>query len=461
MSEALGVVSGSARPGPAASGPRTLRIRVPALGAPPAPVNDPAERGIRLGRLLWRPLTGTRGVAPPLAVDVSWRDGATAHCTLDDAARWSDGRPVTAADVAANAGLPEWEHVVAVADGPHSLHVSGPGARDFLARLIPVRVEDGAARHGTGSGPYRLVALAPERALLEPLSGHGPVLEFVGVACQDAALAQLRCGALDVILEADEEAVRQVLAEPGPAVVSLPDSTRTVQYLGFDFAGPRLPAAARRALARAALGADAATGVYRGLARPPSEPSGFRPDAATAPAPAPPTGAYRASDVPLELLVNEENRLRIATAHHVAARWAAAGTPTLVVVEPWPRFLARLDAGDMDCFLLTVREQPGLWSDRTGDGLLTRFTGYQVPAGAGREEIAARVAADVPAVVLTRHVAWTLAAAGALGHLDVLAAVTGAPAPSLTDAVSGPSGVSPADVASGLSGLSRPSAGAC
>ncbi|MFJ9811086.1 ABC transporter substrate-binding protein [Streptomyces sp. NPDC101158] len=423
-------------------------------------MNDPAERGIRLGRLLWRPLTGTRGVASPLAVDVSWRDGATAHCTLDDAARWSDGRPVTAADVAANAGLPEWEHVVAVADGPHSLRVSGPGARDFLARLIPVRVENGAARHGAGSGPYRLVAIAPERALLEPLSGHGPALEFVGVTCQDAALAQLRCGALDVILEADEEAVCQVLAEPGPAVVSLPDSTRTVQFLGFDSAGPRLPAASRRALARAALGADAATGVYRGLARPPSELPDFRPDtdADAAKATAPPTGGHRASDEPLELLVNEENRLRIETAHHVAARWAAAGTPTLVAVEPWPRFLARLDAGDMDCFLLTVREQPGLWSDRNGDGLLTRFTGYQVPADAGREEIAARVAADVPAVVLTRHVAWTLAAAGALGHLDVLAAVTGAPAPSLTDAVSGPSGASPADMASRLSG---PSAGAC
>ncbi|MET9537350.1 hypothetical protein ABZY16_07565 [Streptomyces sp. NPDC006553] len=425
MSEA----PGSARPGPAVRGSGTLRIRVPALGPPPAPVNDPAERGLRLGRLLWRPLTGTRGVAPPLAVDVTWHDDGTAHCTLDDRARWSDGRAVTAADIAANAGLPGWEDVTAVAHGLRSVHVSGPGAHDFLVRAIPVRVEDGAVRPRTGSGPYRLAALATQRALLEPLSGSGPALEFVGITCQDTALALLRRGELDVVLEADEEAVHQVLAAPGPAVVSLPDTARTVQFLGFDAASARLPGTVRRDLAQAALAADAATGVYHGLARPPGPhppPSVVPPPAAN---PSPVRGTTRSSDTPLTLLVNEENRLRIATAHHIGARWAAAGTPTLVVAEPWPRFLARLHRGDTDCFLLTVREQPGLWSDRNGDGLLTRFTGYTVPAGAGHEEIAARVADDAPAVVLTQHAAWTLATAEALRHLDVLATATGAPVP--------------------------------
>ncbi|MFF9425108.1 hypothetical protein [Streptomyces sp. NPDC014746] len=380
-------------------------------------------------------------MAPPLAVNVTWQDG-TAHCTLDECARWSDGRPVTAADIAANAGLPGWDHVTAVAHGIRSVHVSGPGAHDFLVRAIPVRVEEGAVRPRTGSGPYRLAALDAERALLEPLSGSGPALEFVGITCQDTALALLRRGELDVVLEADEEAVHQVLAAPGPAILSLPDTARTVQFLGFASASARLPGAVRRDLAQAALAADTATGVYHGLARPPSAAadSGVsrypdrdrRPDPGPCPAPTPAPdlrGTRRSSPRPLTLLVNEENRLRIAAAQRIGARWAAEGTSTLVVAEPWPRFLARLHSGDMDCFLLTVREQPGLWSDRNGDGLLTRFTGYTVPTGAGQEEIAARVTDDVPAVVLTQHAAWTLATAEALRHLDLLAATIGAPVP--------------------------------
>ncbi len=136
-----------------------------------------------------------QSIVPDLASE--WQtadDGRTWTFTLREEATWHDGAPVTARDVAFTVGLlrdPEWtgpraaswrDVTVTPVDERTVRFELGTPIGGFLQAatqpILPAHLLDSIPiealadqpfnRAPIGSGPYRLVELAPERALLEP-----------------------------------------------------------------------------------------------------------------------------------------------------------------------------------------------------------------------------------------------------------------------------------------------------
>lgn len=379
-------------------------IRVPALGPPPSPVTDVGLRGVRLGRILWRPLLrSVSSAVMPVAVAVGGAaDGSSLDATIHPAAAWSDGEPVLARDVVSSvaplavlAGI----DVIELAD--RRVRFTGGGAARFASSLVPVRMAEGRPDLTITSGPYRLASIDGSRAVLlrteerEIGSAVPETLEFVGLEDVRYALDELRRGHLDVVLEADEAVVADIIAAPGPAVLALPDMARVVQVLGFNAERRPLTPAVRAELTRLIDREALAGTIYHGLAL-----AGLLPmDAGVAV----PTGK---TDEEVVILVNCENRLRVAAADKITAIWARAGAAARVDAVPWGVFTRRLQDGDFDCFLISVRD--------TGDkgAMLGRLTRSQ----SGDESLATEV---------TVHAQWAALTPGALRYVPLLVAVTG------------------------------------
>jgi ABC-type transport system substrate-binding protein len=435
---------------------RPLRVRVPALGPAPAPTARRRERGVRIGRLLWRPLVGApNALVSPLAVatPLPARDpGAPGlSLALDPTATWSDGRPVTVADVIHTLnGLQDggaFKHVQPDPIDSHRLLLTGAGVAECVDALTPARhTAGGAPDLSVTNGPFRLARHDTAGARLTRVDrardGALPdVVDFAAIEDLDAALSALRDGRLDVILEADELTAAEVLARPGPALVTLPDTARLVQVLGFNLASDAMrDVATRCAVARNIDRRRLVREIYGGFARP-----------SEAPAPARSGREPAASSVAaFVLLVNRENRLRVRAARHLVDAWAAAGIRARVDAEPWNRFTNRLRDGTFDAFLLSVRDStecfPDLWGGRRSRGLLaalTRFDTTEIDAalplpdssGAGPndadlatgvEQARQHVDRWLPAVELTEHAAWAVVAPHALADLSLVALSTGA-----------------------------------
>ena len=426
-----------------------FRVRVPELGLAPAPWSDVTERGLRLGRLMWRPLVGSaNSLAAPLAVSARQSSGGSVvEVVLDRDAKWSDNVPITAIDVVNTVTFRQrhgaFPGVSAQADGDLKGTMTGRGAVGCTQMLAPSRFVDGTVDTAITSGPYRLASLEPGSATLcrvdkraaDSLPG---IAEFVAMADLDEALAALRGGTLDVLIEADEICVSEVIANPGPAIVSLPDTARIVQVLGFNLSREWLAERRTRAyLAQLLNCGELSVHVYQGLARPGRLAQGITDE----------TDRGTAGLPGLTVLTNAENRLRGRAAEWVARAWRASGIQASAESVPWQQFTERLRRGDFDCFLLSVRDSPDsfadLWCGIGGPGMLARLTRYdntelqnckreaEPPHAAltpGDYEAARRVISwAVPAVELTVHAAWVICAEGALSGLALVAAATGAP----------------------------------
>ncbi len=367
-----------------------LIVRVPALGPAPSAVDDVSERGVRIANLLWRPLTERPSpLRPALAARVE-ASGGGLDVHLDADARWSDGAPILASDVVASARLIDTRHLVDVdAVGDRLVRFRGPTATQLASSLVPVRTGD--AQHvdlAVTSGPYRLTEISETHALLqrnvtlEPQAQTVPErLEIVAIAEQSEALAELRAHLIDVVLEADERSVADVIAFPGPTVLAVPDTAAIVQLLVVRArSGTRTTVLTNRdAVAR---------NVYSGLAQP-GESQAW---------------AKLTTEMSVHLLVNAENRLRRLAAGMIVADWEVAGVDASVEVVPWATFVSRLADGNFDAFLLSVRQAENL------PDVLRQITG-----GHGLERT----------IELTRHAAWTLLGPRSLAHTTLVIALSG------------------------------------
>jgi peptide/nickel transport system substrate-binding protein len=206
---AQGSVPAPVLPSPVAGGTPSAASPVPdrplragLVGAAPSAINpllavSPADQ--ELTALVFSGLVRLgpgQSIVPDLASE--WQtadDGRTWTFTLRDGATWHDGAPVTARDVAFTIGVlrdPAWtgpraaswrDVTVSAVDERTARFELGTPIGGFLqAATLPilpahllesVPIEELADhpfnRAPVGSGPYRLVDLAPERALLEPV----------------------------------------------------------------------------------------------------------------------------------------------------------------------------------------------------------------------------------------------------------------------------------------------------
>ena len=374
-------------------------IRVPALGPSPSPVTDTGLRGVRLGQLLWRPfLNSALSVVPPLAKTVSGRaDGSSIEAVIDTTAAWSDGEPVLARDVVAAAHRVDTVGLDILELADRRVRFIGDGAVRFVGSFTPARVTDGRTDLTITSGPYRLASLDRSRAALRHTVSNGmapDTVEFIAMEDLDDALTELRHGRLDVILEADEAVVTEVINSPGPAVIMLPDAACLVQVLGFRAHHPTLTPAVCARLAQLIDRNAIASRIYRGLAHAGS----WSLTAAT--------GTMGTAQGEVALLVNAENRLRRATAECIVADWIRSGVTARIDVAPWATFTKRLHDGAFDCFLVSVRDT------KETSGVLSRLT-------------RSRSADELTATEISIHASWAALAPKALRHVPLLVAVTG------------------------------------
>lgn len=233
-------------------------------------------------------------------------DSVTLRYRLRHDARWHDGRPVTAADVAfsfaayqdsaldaqARPVLAGRVATTAENDSTVLIRFREPDPEQWYdaswhVRVIPKHVwdsvppgrwaDDTARAHLIGSGPYRLVAWAKGQSLTLEVAGvepaAGPAIKRIVwrfASDPDAALNMLLTREADMLESiGDSSRVARVVADP--ALATLPYPAAVYGFLGFNLAGsPTAPVrdrAVRRALtlavnrpvaARAVLGPGAA-----------------------------------------------------------------------------------------------------------------------------------------------------------------------------------------------------------
>ena len=212
------------------------------------------------------------GAAPVLP---TWdRDGWRVRVDLGDALSWSDGRPVTAADVVytfetvRRLGLGgDWAHSYPeeieeiVAESPTELRIefsSRPGLGLWphgvgLAPIMPAHVWAGQTDGidtaadlyaldpdaDVSGGPLQIVSITDNR--IETVANPGypdpgiPDVVYSIFADEAAAIAAMKTGAIDTVLDPNglsDEGVAALSGTPGVAIEQSP--ANSVRYLGFN-----------------------------------------------------------------------------------------------------------------------------------------------------------------------------------------------------------------------------------
>jgi peptide/nickel transport system substrate-binding protein len=366
----------------------TLRV---ALEAEPASLDPFASLDGASRRVLSLVVEGLVCLEPGGAVTpcvaARWEvgdDGRRLRFTLDPRRRFSDGRPVTPADVVASleasrgrghapgplAGvLDDATAIAATPDGAVVVEVAAarPERLHDLA-LVPIVPADalGAPALATapiGTGPYAVAAW--ERGTRVELrrvegaarAGASERLHFVPVADRADALRRLAAGQLEVALQVPiAEAVAATAAHPGLARLRYREPAMLVAV--YNCRRPALASpASRRALtatldrpglARAVLGgAELVTGPWL-----PDDPA-YDPTV-IAPAFAPGGGRGGA---PLTVLVPAGSTVSARLADIWAADAAGRFDLTITAV-PFAELLARLAAGDFDVAITSLSAGP-------------------------------------------------------------------------------------------------------
>lgn len=392
-----------------------------ALCYSPSDVFNPFRATTRVNRelsfLLYEGLTALDAdweAQPALAASVEQTDGTHLRAVLRANARFSDGTPVTAADVAASftaarkadAYAPLLQNVrtvTAQADGSVAVTLEEPDPEAACCLSFPVvPAAEVGADSPRGSGPYRP---ADGGLTANPYYPTAPAIAEIGLSNlsrNDDMLYGLESGDIAYFFNdlSDGEVVRTVSTLTGSEAVPM----NYLVFLGINsnkapLSDQRLRAVLSGAISRETL----CSAVFEGYAQPALTP--FHPQWK----PAAELTGFSASEnisqtvaqlkelgyntvgsegtaagqtLTLELLVGSGNAFREAAAVQIAAQLQKVGITVTVTTLPYDTLLARLKRGDFDLYLGEIR----LSADKSLRPLLASggAAAYGVPA-ASRE----------------------------------------------------------------------------
>ncbi len=367
-------------------------------------------------------------------------DSVTLRFQLRPDARWHDGRPVTADDVAfsfaayADSGLDAAARDVASriearaeSEASVTLRFPAPDPEQWyeatwFVRILPRHLwdslpparwaEDTASARLIGSGPYRLAAWNKGQSLtLERVSDSGPEIERVVwrfAGDPDAALNLVLSGEAD-LLESVGDSARVARVRGDSALATIDYPAAVYGFLGFNLGAPagspvRSPEV-RRALALAADRATAARGVFGpGAIAPPGPMSRILwiYDSTWTGIPYDPAGAAELLDragwtasgsqgmrarggrpLTIDILVPGTSITRRSLAQVLQEMWRKAGVRATVTSVDFPVFQERLRTGRFETFIGAWLDEPsprGLALQWTSQGLgILNNTRYQNP----------------------------------------------------------------------------------
>lgn len=305
-------------------------------------------------------------------------DSLTYVLTLRHDALFSDGTPLTAADVKAslNAARSTARYATRLADiksisagdGTVTLTLSRPNSALPALLDIPI-LRSGTEKSDipTGTGPYLYDESSTPCLLASQNWWQGtpqPVerIPLAETADQEAML--YRFSSHDIQLIVSDLTGTDSAAVSG-SVRSADADTAVLQYLGINAGVTGLDDAAfRRCLSLGVNRGTLVSGLLSGHAKATQFPiSPVSPQypteldsaySATAFAEALSACAVRPERA-LRLLVNEENPFKVSVARQIAAGFTAAGITTDAVVLPWEEYTAALAAGNFDLYYGEVR----------------------------------------------------------------------------------------------------------
>jgi peptide/nickel transport system substrate-binding protein len=371
------------------------------------------------------------GYRPGLASRWDRLDSLTVRFTLRKGARWHDGVPVTAGDVAfsfeayadssvdtqARGVLAGRVSATAIDDSTILVHFTAPDPEQWYdatwhVRILPRHIWDSMPRtrwasdtntsHLVGSGPYRLATWHKGQSLrLERVEGdaHQPAIRAVVwrfAGDQDAALNLLQSHEADLLESIGDSArVARVIADPALTTIEYPSAV--YGFLGFNLGGrgdqPVHVLEVRRALALATDRATAARAVLgRGAVAPPGPMSrilwindpgitvtAFDTAAAAATLDAAgwrrgPDGVRRRSGrvLAVDILVPGSSVARRNLAQVVQEMWRRVGVAATVTSVDFPVFQERLRTGRFQSFVGAWLDEPsprGLGDQWTSKGI--------------------------------------------------------------------------------------------
>lgn len=381
----------------------------------------------------------TGAYRPRLAVRWERTDSLTWRFHLRPGARWSDGQPVTGADVVfsfdafadsvldsparptlaghVTASAPDSATVLVHFDHsyPEQLYDATWHVRVIPAhvwRPIPVAQwgADTVAAHLVGSGPYRLAHWERGQSLeLAPATvGAAPAISHViwrFTADPEAALDLVMAHEADLLetLTTPERAAR-VAADTALAVLTYPSAV--YGYVGYNLkTGPLATAAVRRALNMAIDRAAIATQLFGAGAKAPPGPISqllwlwddsvrvLPVDSAAAAAALDAAGWHAGADgvrhqggkrLAFDMLVPGTSAVRRRAAEILQERWRGLGAAVTVTAVDFPVFQERLAKGRFDSYVATYLDEPsprGLADQWTTAGIgALNFGRYSNPA---------------------------------------------------------------------------------
>ena len=372
-----------------ATGPQRLRVAMTADLLTLFPINDTVVGTDVFGHIFDPMLVigGDGSLEPRLADSWSTEDSIVWDFELNPDAKWHDGTPVTADDVAYTFNLVATDTSLATngylrmldfaeALTPTSVRFTLKTPTAIFARwasLINV-IQEGSAERLTpeeftqspiGSGPYRFVSLqGSERLLLEANDeyhrGRPDIdeIEFISVPSASARLAALRTGELDVISGFPASEVEGLREESGVSVVTAPNNRN--HYLGLNpnnapLDDPLVRQAINIAIDREALTSQALEGFGDPVGQPVAPVTfGYSTDSRFAPAPYDPDRARSLlaeagyDGTPVNL-VYPTGTLPFAatTAEVVASYLTAVGIPVRLEPVEWGTLVQRWVATDL------------------------------------------------------------------------------------------------------------------
>ena len=316
---------------------------------------------------------------PLLCASYTYDPGTLTYTlTLRDGVVFSDGSPLTAADVKATLNAAKGSaryggrladvKRIAAGDGTVTLTLTRPNASLPALLNIPI-LKSGTEKQSVplGTGPY-LYDESGESCLIASQNwwrrASQPVerVSLVGTADQESVL--YRFSSREVQLIAADLTGTNPAAVSGS--VSYDDADTTVfQYLGVNVSAKGLDDAAfRRCLSlginRKSLVGGLLSGHARAVQFPVSPVSPLYPaDLEQAESVAAFTEALNGCETrpsrTLRLLVNSENSFKVSMARQIAAAFSAAGINTETVELPWEEYTAALAAGRFDLYYGEVR----------------------------------------------------------------------------------------------------------
>lgn len=370
------------------SGPQRLRVAMTADLLTLFPINETVVGTDVFGHIFDPMLVigGDGSLEPRLADSWSTEDSLVWDFELNPNAKWHDGTPVTADDVAYTFNLVATDSTLATHGFVRMLDfaeaVSATSVRftlktptavfDRWASLINI-IQEGSAerltteeftRNPIGSGPYRFVSLqGSERLLLAANDDYHrgrpaiDEIEFISVPSASARLAGLRTGELDVISGVPASEVEGLRAESGVSVVAAPNNRN--QYLGLNPNNAPLNNLLVRQAINLAIDREALTSqALEGFGNPVGQPAapvtfGYSSDPRFAPAPYDPDRARALlaeagyDGTPVNLVFPTSDLPFASTTAEVAAAYlTAVGIPVRLEPVEWGTLIQRWRAND-------------------------------------------------------------------------------------------------------------------